>query len=34
LKALKNDPKMLVKAVGRAQKATDYILNGAKVTAE
>lgn len=34
LKVLKNDPKMLVKAVGRAQKATTYILEGAKVTEE
>lgn len=34
LKVLKNDPKMLVKAVGRAQKATNFILEGAKVTEE
>jgi len=27
LKSLKNDPKMLIAAAGRAQKASDYILN-------
>jgi len=27
LKALKNNPKMLVLAAARAQKASDYILN-------
>lgn len=27
LKSLKNDPKMLIAAAGRAQKAADYILN-------
>ena len=26
LRVLKNDPKMLVQAIGRAQKATNYIL--------
>jgi antirestriction protein ArdC len=30
LKVLKNDPKMLVKAVGRAQKSADYILGREK----
>jgi hypothetical protein len=34
LKALKKDPKILVKAVGRAQKASAYILEGKKVTEE
>ena len=34
LKVLKNEPKMLVQAVGKAQKATDFIINGKKITEE
>jgi len=34
LKVLKNDPKMLVKAVGRAQKATNFILGTETPTPE
>jgi antirestriction protein ArdC len=34
LKALQDDPKLVVKAAGRASKASDYIINGKEVKPE